>query len=173
MNIKSKTGNKTLVTLVDTGASGLAFISESITKNLSLDLHSLSSPFLLTGFEGKKGPLVTHEINFSLQIGRHFEKINAFVTDSCKHDLTSGLPWLEKHNSFINWKNHILTFGEHCLINSCCQFETTVPYVNSANQIQQNEISEAKDYQSNLIPTIDSKLSSISMINASEFLVLS
>lgn len=173
MYIKSKIGNKTLVTLVDTGASGLAFISESIARNLSLELRSLSSPILLTGFEGKKGPLVTHEVNFSLQIGRHFEKINAFVTEPCKHDLILGLPWLEKHNPFINWKDHTLTFGEHCLNKSCCQFETTVPYVNSANQIQQNEISEAKVYQSKLVPTIDSKLPSISMINASEFLILS
>lgn len=96
---------------VDTGASGFAFISESMSKNLKLPYHLLPSPIQLTGYEGKEGPLVTHEVIFPLYIVRNFEILKAYITNPCKHDLMLGLPWLEKHNPYINWENNYITFG--------------------------------------------------------------
>ncbi|KAI0992119.1 hypothetical protein K3495_g16067, partial [Podosphaera aphanis] len=59
--------------------------------------------------------------------------LSAFVIHPCKHDLVLGLPWLETHAPFVDWKNNTLTFGENCLERNCCEFETTIPYTNSVN----------------------------------------
>lgn len=81
MYVKVKIGNETLYSLVDTGASGFAFISESMSQRLRLPCHTLPSPVLLVGFEGKRGPLVTHEASFTLTIGRHTETVTAYITN--------------------------------------------------------------------------------------------
>ena len=71
---------------------------------------------------------VTSFTRLPLSIHRHTENLFAHVLPSCKYDLVLGLPWLEKHNPYISWKEHELTFGENCIAKGCCKFETTVPY---------------------------------------------
>lgn len=126
MYIKTKIENYTLDTLIDTGASGFAFISKRMCQHLKLPLKILQAPITLLGFEGKSGSQITERTSFSLlQIGRHSEEMSAFVIPESKYDLILGLPWLEKHSPFIDWKEHTLTFGERCLESTCCKFETT------------------------------------------------
>ncbi|KAI0992073.1 hypothetical protein K3495_g16113, partial [Podosphaera aphanis] len=134
MYVNAKIGNDTLVALVDTGASGLAFASQSLCDRLSLPLQTLKSSVALVGFEGKQGSRVAHETSFSLDLGNHRENLSAYVIPFSKYDLVLGLPWLEKHAPFIDWKEHTITFGEPCLESSCCEFETTIPYHNSRLQ---------------------------------------
>lgn len=55
------------------GASSLAFISDSLARRLYLVYQTLPSPITLTGFEGRKVPLVSHEVSFYLKIGNHSE----------------------------------------------------------------------------------------------------
>lgn len=131
MYINARIENETLTALVDTGASGLAFISESFSQHLKLSCEKIAKPISLTGFEGKEGPVITHQVTFLLKIGNHSETMSAYITNPCKYDLILGLPWLEKHNPFVDWREHTLTFGELCLEEGCCKFETTIPYVNS------------------------------------------
>ena len=131
MYINARVGNDSLTALVDTGASGFAFISKKICESLCLNPIALKSSVALVGFEGKRSSLVTHQVHFSLIIGRHVEELYAFVIDSCKTDLILGLPWLEKHNPYVDWEDHTITFGEPCLKNRCCLFETSIPYINS------------------------------------------
>ena len=131
MYINTRIGKNSLIALVDTGASGFAFISTSVCNRLHLKPKALQSSVSLIGFEGKRSSLVTHKVSFSLAIGRHVEELSAFVIDSCKNDLILGLPWLERHNPYVNWKEHTITFGESCLKNLCCLFETSIPYLNS------------------------------------------
>lgn len=140
MYIKSKIGNETLNTLVDSGASGFAFISNKLCSLLKLAPIDLDSPLALIGFEGKPGAQLVKKTKFNLFIGRHEEEMEAFVTPNIKYDLVLGLPWLEKHNPYVNWKEHTITFGEECLDRACCQFETTIPYVNSLSQITKQKL---------------------------------
>ena len=72
--------------------------------------------------------LVTSFTRLPLSIHRYTKNLFAYVLPSCKYDLVLGLPWLEKHNPYISWKEHELTFGENCIAKGCCKFETTVPY---------------------------------------------
>lgn len=141
MYIKTKIENYTLHTLIDTGASGFAFISKRMCQHLKLPLKILQAPITLLGFEGKSGSQITERTSFSLQIGRHSEEMSAFVIPESKYDLILGLPWLEKHSPFIDWKEHTLTFGERCLESTCCKFETTISYFNSPSTIPKEVLS--------------------------------
>lgn len=139
MYVKAQTDNTTLITLIDTGASGFAFISERICNQLKLIPSILKSPLALVGFEGKSGAQITKTLTFSLAVGRHREKITAFVTPNMKYDLVLGLPWLEEHNPYVNWTENTITFGETCMQKACCQFETTIPYVNAITDLSSAE----------------------------------
>lgn len=115
MYIQVRIENKDLIALVDTGASGVAFVSESLCQRLNLPHQVISPPISLTGFEGGRESLITSKTSFKLAIGRHLEKLSAFVISRCKYDLILGLPWLELHNPYIDWKENTITFGETCL----------------------------------------------------------
>lgn len=135
MYIQIRIENEDLIALVDTGASGFAFVSESLCKRLNLTQQLLSSSISLTGFEGGKESLITNKTRFKVAIGRHLEVLSAYIISRCKYDLILGLPWLESHNPYINWKDNTITFGETCLKKNCCLFETTIPYLNSLPDI--------------------------------------
>ena len=135
MYINTKIENTSLNTLIDTGASGFAFIYKGMCKHLKLPLKILKFPITLVGFEGKSASQITERTNFSLVIGNHSEQMSAFVIPDSKYDLILGLPWLEKHSPYIDWKEHTLTFGERCLESCCCKFETTISYFNSPSHV--------------------------------------
>lgn len=103
VNIKIK--NITLIALIDYGASGFAFLSESVCRKLNLTSDSLDSSIALIGFEGKSNTKITKQVRFHVSLGNHMEEMSAFVTPQIKYDLVLGIPWLEKHSPYINWKN--------------------------------------------------------------------
>ncbi|KAI0996376.1 hypothetical protein K3495_g11804 [Podosphaera aphanis] len=154
MYIKAKIGNETLVALIDTGASGFAFVSQSLCHRLLLPSKKLEKPLAVIGFEGRQGAQITHQANFSLSIGRHQENLPAYVTYPCKYDLVLGLPWLEKHSPYVNWKENTITFGEPCLESLCCNFETTITYHNSSRQALQSTEKAAKNSPPLSLPNI-------------------
>lgn len=173
MYIKSNIGNETLITLVDSGASGFAFISERTCNLLKLISSDLNSPLTLVGFEGRPGAQLTKKTKVILSIERHKEEMEAFITPYLKYDLVLGLPWLEKHNPYVNWKENTITFGETCLNRSCCQFETTVSYFNSRSQIMKQKMQLSKDPPMMSNPVAKIKDMSPVKVSAKEFVDLS
>ena len=131
MYVYGQIANKMITALVDTGASGFAFASQSLCDRLHLVPVSLPSPIALVGFEGKQGSHITHKVVLKFTLKNHVETICAYVIKTCKYELILGLPWLEKHQPFVDWKEHTITFGEPCLGKGCCNFETTISYANS------------------------------------------
>ena len=131
MYIYGQIDNKNLTALVDTGASGFAFASKSLCDRLNLSPNPLSSAIALVGFEEKRKSFITQKVSIRLSLSNHVEILSAYVIDTCKYELILGLPWLEKHKPYVDWKDHTITFGEPCLARGCSQFETTIPYSNS------------------------------------------
>lgn len=68
--------------LIDTGASGYAFISDSFAQTHNLPLTPLSAPIALETFDGR--PVVfgnmTHKTTLDISIGTHSERMPLFVT---------------------------------------------------------------------------------------------
>lgn len=152
MYVNAKIGNITLIALVDSGASGFAFLSESLCKKLKLTHNSLKSPIALINFEGNSNTRITKQVRFHISLGNHVEEMSAFVTPHIKYDLVLGLPWLEKHSPYINWRENTITFGETCLESSCCKTETTIPYHNSPSIAKKEILSPLKETNSLKVP---------------------
>lgn len=92
MYISAKIKNTPLTSLIDTGASGFAFISKSLCDQLNLSFKVLHSPINLVGLQGKTCAQITHHTIVPLTIGRHQELISAFLIHPCKDSLILGLP---------------------------------------------------------------------------------
>jgi hypothetical protein len=116
-----------LVSLVDNGASGIAFISFSFAQSLDLTLYPLSCPRTLVAYDGKAAAsAITQYTVIPLHISRHSENLPAFVAPIPKWLLILGLPWLAKHNPYIDWKRQKIIFRLDCIKKKHCEFETTV-----------------------------------------------
>ncbi|KAI1007708.1 hypothetical protein K3495_g523 [Podosphaera aphanis] len=128
MYVNTRIHNIPLIALVDTGASGDAFISKSLCETLNLRPYKILRPINLFGFDGNQGAQITHLVSFPLNLGRHAEIITAYVITPFKQNLVLGLLWVERHAPYVDGKENTLTFGENCLEKACCKFETTIPY---------------------------------------------
>lgn len=126
-----KIENITLNTLVDSCASGFAFLSESCSQKLNLSPHYLNSHTASMGFEGKSQTKITKQVKIYVALGNYSQEMSGFATPYMKYDIVLDLPWLEKYSSYVNWREHAVTFEETCLESSCCKFETTIPYHNN------------------------------------------
>lgn len=60
---------------------------------------------------------VTAPIEF--RIGDHLEQIVFYVGSFPKTPIILGMPWLERHNPSIDWRNRIITFFPNTCPNSC------------------------------------------------------
>jgi hypothetical protein len=64
----------------------------------------------------ENGGTVIKEITLiSVDIQRHWERVNFDITRISTYDAVLGLPWLEKYNPTINYKDRIMVFdGCNC-----------------------------------------------------------
>ena len=120
--------NRSVNALIDTGCSGLACIDLSLAQKVGAALYELPNGITVYNFDGEASFRVTHAAVFELQIDRHKEVVAALVMPIQKWPVILGLPWLEKHKANLAFGPRELTFGEHCIHNGHCEFETTVQY---------------------------------------------
>ena len=91
-------GQKKICTqiLIDTGASGYAFISDSFAQSHNLPLTPLSAPIVLETFDGR--PVVsgnlTHKTTLDISIGPHSECMPLLVTQLGHYPIMLEIPWL-------------------------------------------------------------------------------
>ena len=131
MYIPTQSSSTQFATLLDTGASGKAFVSQVLVSSLSLPLRPLSRPINLYNFQNEHAYDLHHYVQLPIRIGQHCETVMALVLRDAKHDLVLGLPWFEDHNPFVDWEGHTVTFGEACMQAQHSQVETTVSYYNT------------------------------------------
>jgi Retroviral aspartyl protease len=135
--------------LADTGASAFAFVHERFTLDSQLPFIQIENPIPLYSFKGDLVQRITHLTRFPLQMGTHSESAIAYVTSTCKHDLVLGLPWFEKHNPHIDFKQRNLVF------NYDKASPTTVPYFNrSSDAVSSVSVKGPSEPQ----PTVPSRL---------------
>lgn len=96
MYVNAKIENEDLVALVDTGASGFAFVSISLCDRLNISSLSLDSPVSIVGFEPNNSFNVIKKVNNVLTLDNHRENISALLILNSKYDLILGLSWPEK-----------------------------------------------------------------------------
>jgi hypothetical protein len=100
--------------MVDTGASGIGYISRSFAQQERLTLTRLAQPIPIFGFDGKEitHGKITHTVYSKIRYLYHIEKIHLFVTTLGKHAVILGLPWMKKHGAVPDWDAQVIRFTD-------------------------------------------------------------
>lgn len=111
-------GNKNeieTVTLLDTGATGVAFIDKAMARHvcdvLQISFIQLAKPKPIKGFDGRPAPPITHAIYPTLTVQGHTESLAPMlVTTLGQHPLILGKPWMRKHGVILDMSCDKLAF---------------------------------------------------------------
>lgn len=112
--------------LVDSGCTGSAFIDKSLAHYFKK--NQLLKPRPLELADGIAQARITHTNSTTLDLGRHSESIELFITTlSPKHPIILGTPWLRKHDPTIQWSLNILTFSSPYCKTRCLPWKKVLP----------------------------------------------
>ncbi len=104
--------------LIDSGATGFAFIDEEFASSQGLPLYSLKDPRELEVIDGRsiESGLVTAITKVKLTIDKHVESIPMFVTKLGHYPIVLGIPWLNKHDVSLCFRSKTVNFdSDYCL----------------------------------------------------------
>jgi predicted aspartyl protease len=113
--------------LIDSGATGFAFIDEEFTTSHGLPLYSLKDPQELEVIDGRpiESGLVTAITKVKLTIHQHIEEIPMFVTKLGHYPVVLGIPWLNKHDVSLRFRRKTVNFDSDYSLQHCCQVPAT------------------------------------------------
>ena len=86
--------------LVDSGATGFAFIDEKFVRHHKLRVQPLKITRILEVVDGRpiSSGSITHYLETTINIGGHSECARFFVTRLGHYPIVVGIPWLRRHN---------------------------------------------------------------------------
>ena len=101
--------------LLDTGATRVAFIDETMARHvcnmLKISFLPLAKPKPLKGFDGKPARPITHAIYPTLTVQGHSELLAPMlITSLGQHPIILGKPWMQKHGVILDMSCDKLTF---------------------------------------------------------------
>jgi predicted aspartyl protease len=105
-------------TLIDSGATGYAFIDEEFAISRGLPLYRLKEPRTLEVIDGR--PIESGEVTaitkVKMIIHKHVEEIPMLVTKLGHYPVVLGIPWLNQHKVSIRFKTKTVNFNlDYCL----------------------------------------------------------
>jgi hypothetical protein len=100
--------------LIDSGCLN-NFMSPDFVKKTQLHIQAKGYQYIFYGidnqFMAENGGTVAKEITLiPVDILDYWERVNFNVIRTSTYDAVLGLPWLEKHNLTINYRERTLTF---------------------------------------------------------------
>ena len=109
--------------MIDSGATGFAFMDEEFAVSHGLSRTPLEHKYELEVFDGRKAQsgAVTDLIVGDMVIDQHTEtQVPYFLTKLGHYPIVLGIPWLRKHDVTTRWQQNSLSFSssyyqEHCL----------------------------------------------------------
>lgn len=107
--------------MIDSGATGRAFIDETFTQKYDLAFHVLESPRYVSVVDGRRiaSGAITHTVRVPVVLGGHSKMLQMFVTKLGRYPIILGIPWLRSHNPLINWGENLVTFSSKFCQNHC------------------------------------------------------
>jgi len=107
--------------LIDSGATGIAFIDKDFARHHQLTLTPLQNPRSLKVIDGR--PIssgdITHTTTITLLINEHQEQLPMFVTKLGHYRIVLGIPWMDLHDINIRFRSHTVTFGSQYCSTHC------------------------------------------------------
>ena len=114
--------------LIDSGCSGRAFISKKLVETYQLPTQPTPYRRTLLLADGKTADTITEYAILPVIIGNHDEHCLFFVTNLADDTpVIFGLPWLKRHNPYIDWAAMSLTFNSWYCRRYCCPSDTRIP----------------------------------------------
>jgi predicted aspartyl protease len=116
----------TTMAMIDCGATE-NFIDRQFAEQQQLPLTKKVVPrrVLTVDRRGLIGGPIMHDATVTLTINDHWEEIKLHCITIGNSPIIVGLPWLQKHNPNINWKEGRITFDLEKCGNTCL---TTSPH---------------------------------------------
>ena len=140
-----------VLTLIDSGASGYAFIDQNFAHQHSFPLHKLKHPRRLFGFDGRPARTgdITHVAETTLVLGTHTEKIILFVTGLQHYPVVLGHPRLRRHGALADFANNDFLLSSKFCLNNCKSFLVKVKAITSNEEKSMLLSAETKSLQPN------------------------
>jgi len=96
--------------LLDSGAQG-NFISHTFVEENRIPWQLKDEPYRLHTVDGTpvshgNGRVTMETRPGMMQIDEHRETIRMDITDTARHDIILGIPWLREHNPQVDWKSN-------------------------------------------------------------------
>ena len=112
---------------MDTGATGIGYIHRDLARNLNLCQDPLPYVIYPTGFTGTvlDGGEVSHTVSLKLRHDGHEESIRLYVTNTGRHELILGQPWMRKHRVNLDYTNEKLVFTARRCVERCLRATRT------------------------------------------------
>ena len=103
---------------IDSGAIG-NFIHPRFIAQKNIPTSKRETILSLVSVTGEKFFDSDSTANVNLTINRHLEQIPLEVAPIGRHNIILGLPWLEKHNVQVDWRNKTITGWSSECSNNC------------------------------------------------------
>lgn len=102
-----------MTSLADTGTNGSLFLDRQRTVELvrfyDMRIQRLEVPAETKGFDGRRGPSITHAMKLHLIVdGRRFHNQTFLLIDLGQHDLIIGCRWLAEQDVWMDVRNRRL-----------------------------------------------------------------
>lgn len=88
-------------------------MNRDLARKLNLRLTPLARTIYPTGFNGKQleGGSISYTTSVTITYQHHVEAIRLYVTNTGRHDLILGQPWLYRHKVAFDYQNQVLRFN--------------------------------------------------------------
>lgn len=97
--------------MVDSGCTAHGFIDRAYAAFLPVTVKPTLKPHKLYLADGKVSDMITEYVLIPICTGQHQETALFFLTNLAKSTpLILGLPWLQRHNPYVDWTAMTLTF---------------------------------------------------------------
>ena len=112
--------------LIDSGATGIAFIDKDFARHHQLPHVPLSNYRSLEVIDGR--PIssgdITHTTTVNLSINEHQEELPMFVTQLGHYPIILGIPWMDLRDINIQFHSRTVMFGSQYCSTHCTPFPT-------------------------------------------------
>jgi hypothetical protein len=120
--------------MVDSGATGLAFIDQDFARLHGFLLTPLTPSVAVEVIDGRliSSGKITHLATAHMAIHEHSENLSMLVTQLGHYPLVLGTPWLDLHDVGLRFSSLTVSFGSKYCLDHCAPGVLSVQAISSA-----------------------------------------
>lgn len=99
-----------IATFIDSGCSTMGMIQQDLVETRGIQLHALSQPKNVFGYNGKLAERIEWYVMVELGFGGVYRPIKLLVSQKLPVDIILGAPWLRRYNPRIDWRDLSVEF---------------------------------------------------------------